>query len=391
VKIKKIRTSHFSVRQLVTLGILLSLVLSLPVLVWGLLTQNLDWRKKAASGELPTKFGELQAVTSSRLFLGQTNQVNIGFRTGSDVSNVKTISSISLRLSYPYQTTAPEVDVTDENGNPIAAIFPNTDLVSQDWSFAVNEVRHEAGQVVIDFSAINLNPGGFQTTTITNLATFYLTANAIPTGGEITFSFDPDQTKMLSKVEPVEDIIGLTMEPIITILEQNTVLSGVSFKAQGVTSSASGGPHQFFDITLENSQETKTYALEMQVDSEGILRAVGDLDLYDLAIDESGTAFTVYAKDQSHLRKELGPITLYPSQNMYDQAWINKTVLAGDLDGNNILNILDIGRILSVYTALSVPVTQINEVSDLNLDGVINILDIGLILANYTALEVPGD
>ena len=69
---------------------------------------------------------------------------------------------------------------------------------------------------------------------------------------------------------------------------------------------------------------------------------------------------------------------------------------AGDFDlpgtdGFNILNISDIGKMLSVYDALEVPVTAANRIYDINCDDIISIMDISVVLSNYTALTVTDD
>ena len=84
-------------------------------------------------------------------------------------------------------------------------------------------------------------------------------------------------------------------------------------------------------------------------------------------------------------------MTLLPGENITPVGWRDIKILAGDFDSNNILNIIDLGKMLSVYTALSVPVTDLNRIYDIDADASITISDIAQVLSNYTALEIPGD
>jgi hypothetical protein len=54
-------------------------------------------------------------------------------------------------------------------------------------------------------------------------------------------------------------------------------------------------------------------------------------------------------------------------------------IKTGDVNGDGVVNILDIGMIIDNYAKL--PIT--NPAADLNHDGVVNILDIGIVIDNY--------
>lgn len=99
--------------------------------------------------------------------------------------------------------------------------------------------------------------------------------------------------------------------------------------------------------------------------------------------------YDIYIKDGTHLEKKYANVSLVTGLNSED--WTRSPLLAGDFDNNNKINITDIGKILSRYTSLEVPVNSNNQIYDVNADGNINIKDITIALSNYTALEVPGD
>lgn len=61
----------------------------------------------------------------------------------------------------------------------------------------------------------------------------------------------------------------------------------------------------------------------------------------------------------------------------------NKTLLAGDIDNNGIVNALDIAKIKSFYGMHSTD-AGINEAHDFNMDTIINALDIAYVKSNYS-------
>jgi len=99
--------------------------------------------------------------------------------------------------------------------------------------------------------------------------------------------------------------------------------------------------------------------------------------------------YDVYIKGWAHLQKKFTNVSLSEGENSYN--WSGTTLLAGDFNDDNILDIDDIGLILAIYTQLSVPVNEANRIYDVNADEVVDIFDIALILSNYTELEIHGD
>jgi len=99
--------------------------------------------------------------------------------------------------------------------------------------------------------------------------------------------------------------------------------------------------------------------------------------------------YDILIKGPVHLQKKFPNVTLNQGANTKDFSLI--PLKAGDFNNDNVLNINDIGSLLSYYTALSSPVNSQNQKFDIDASGVININDISLVLANYTALEVRGD
>jgi len=150
-------------------------------------------------------------------------------------------------------------------------------------------------------------------------------------------------------------------------------------------------------VSLKTDQTTKVYQnIPFQSDSNGVFIPSSPVSLNDLPVPPAGLTVDVLVKDNNHLQKKLGNINILPADNSAPSSWNSFYLKAGDFNnegetGYNVLNIDDIAKILSVYTALNVPVNTSNQIYDVNLDNSINIDDIALVLANYTALNVEGD
>jgi len=72
----------------------------------------------------------------------------------------------------------------------------------------------------------------------------------------------------------------------------------------------------------------------------------------------------------------------------------NTTVKVGDYTEDNKIKLDDITKFLSVFSDISVPLANQEDskkVYDVNGDGIINVVDLSIVLSNYTALEVAGD
>jgi hypothetical protein len=160
------------------------------------------------------------------------------------------------------------------------------------------------------------------------------------------------------------------------------------FKFQGIGTS---GITKSVEVTLKGTL-IKTYSsVSFRSDASGIFSPVSPLPLTDFPIPTAGISVDVLVKDENHLRRKLGSLTLTPTDNSGPVAWNLIILKAGDFNNDNVLNITDISNLLTVYNALSVPVIAGNRIYDANSDNTINIDDISLVLSNYTALQIPGE
>ncbi len=485
----------FKRRDIIILAILALLILLLPLFIRSLSNQRFEPREKAAEPPSASYGAITISPQSGTKFVGDILQGTISFTAP------QAISSLSLRITYPYSGTTPELNIVDQNGNSVNKVTASSALTSTgDWAFPVNSVTRGSGLVTIDLAAINTSTIGFTSNTPVTLATFYFKINSA-SSQPITLTLDGGQSMMMTKASPTQNILdpsgtsvtytlttdnippepvqnldsssasdfssvtlswqapaevgaqgssvasydirystsplsdsnwatatqatgeptpgspgttqtftisgldsGVTyyfalkstdssgnisqMSNVFSITTKASYLDGVSFKMQGVTGSYI---NKSVTVSLEGTSLSNSYALDVMTDTQGVLRAVRGVELLGIPVKVGGVNYQVFVKDEGYLRKKLGSLTLYPGNTSYDPSWVNQVMLAGDFDSNNILNIIDIGKILSVYTALTVPVNSGNIIYDVDANNIIDIRDIAIVLSNYISLEVRGD
>jgi len=381
--VKKVK--NLKVSEIVALVILLALVVSIPVLIWGLKTQEFDVRKKAASGEDPNKPGYIMVYpAASTTYVGEILSVDIEFRPYSIVDQAKPISSLTIELIFPE--TYGDFDIVDVNGNPTDTIEPNENLLNTgNWAFPVRSVIRENGKIRIELAAINLSTEGYQSTDLVSIARFYLKTYEQPENGKIPIYYNEESTTMIAK-EDARDILGVVAVPTINVSYEAMLDFGYKMQGIGVNTSTTMSGYEITFINASGNQYS--YQGSSLLNGDGVFR-----NEYSLTLDNLPTnnTYLVYLKDTRHLRKELGFVTILPGVNQAPVEWEDKVLLAGDFDNNNILNIIDLGMILSEYKALQNPVNPTNQIYDVNWDNMIDIFDVTLVISNYTEIQVFGD
>ncbi|MFH0863597.1 MAG: dockerin type I domain-containing protein [Candidatus Gottesmanbacteria bacterium] len=88
--------------------------------------------------------------------------------------------------------------------------------------------------------------------------------------------------------------------------------------------------------------------------------------------------YDVLIKGFVHLQENLGSVTFGQSQ-VINRNWSAIELKAGDIDGNNSINAIDIARVVEDYF----PNSPANSPADFNLDGTVNAIDIGFLIGNY--------
>lgn len=101
--------------------------------------------------------------------------------------------------------------------------------------------------------------------------------------------------------------------------------------------------------------------------------------------------YDVLIQGPIHLRKKLTatPMAIAASVNTAD--WTATPMLAGDVTGDNTIQLSDLTGVISVWTQSSTPVTPQNQKYDLDYNGAITLGDVTGIIANWTASIVNGD
>jgi hypothetical protein len=172
-----------------------------------------------------------------------------------------------------------------------------------------------------------------------------------------------------------------TIAPTIAPTPTPTPLANIDFKfkMQGINNT---GPNSVLTLALKTANTT-VYTSNINIVSNSVGVYTGSY---------SGVAagiYDIYLKEPYHLQRKFAAVNIASGNNVIDLT--TAPLLAGDFDSNNLINILDIGKFLSIYTALTAPVNVNNKIYDVNNDGVINILDIAVVLSNYTSISVLGD
>lgn len=166
-----------------------------------------------------------------------------------------------------------------------------------------------------------------------------------------------------------------------------------SFRSSGISVA---GITKLFEITFSVDGTLTSFEFISTSGENGIF-SVNQLLLTGIS---QGT-YTVFIKDKTgngfvsnHLRKSFGELTIVIGQNTAPVDWgtnSNYFLKPGDVNGDNKITIEDVTAILSVYTAISVPVDISNKIYDINNDSVLNIGDVSLVLGQYIQLTVSGD
>ncbi len=157
------------------------------------------------------------------------------------------------------------------------------------------------------------------------------------------------------------------------------------FSASGITGT---GKTESIDLLLRSSSTTPIDLNDLNVVSNisGVFKPATPISLTGAV---PGT-YEIFIKDDSHLRKRLGSITIVSGLNTAPSSFDSQVLLAGDFNGDNIINAVDLALLLAKYTGLSVVVNSTNQKFDVNLDGKIDQSDVNIVVSNFNSLKVSG-
>lgn len=101
--------------------------------------------------------------------------------------------------------------------------------------------------------------------------------------------------------------------------------------------------------------------------------------------------YDVLIQGPVHLRKKVTstPLALTASVNTAD--WSSIQLIAGDVTGDNTIQLSDLTGVISVWTQSSTPVNAQNQKYDLDYNNSITLGDVTGIIANWTASVILGD
>lgn len=99
-------------------------------------------------------------------------------------------------------------------------------------------------------------------------------------------------------------------------------------------------------------------------------------------------SYEVLVKGEGYLQRSFS-INLVRGRNRFD--WSDKELIAGDFDGNNILNAKDVAEFESFIVEEINPVQDETKVFDVNMDGQLDNKDLDIVISNFDKLEIKGD
>ena len=159
-----------------------------------LVKQQQDLREKAA---VPGGQARVSLFPTSGSFkVGDSLPVSVYFNT-SGVS----ISSIKMRLVYPFSGTSPEIVASGIEINQVIE-------KSGDWNCPTKSVTTEGQNIAIDIACANIGATVYSTKSDTLLATFKLSVDRIPQTNPFSLRFDPSQSIITQKSNG-QDILNI--------------------------------------------------------------------------------------------------------------------------------------------------------------------------------------
>ena len=150
--------------------------------------------------------------------VGDTITVSVHFNP----SNIA-ISSVGVRLVYPFTGAAPEVTVSSVDVNPSI-------LSSGDWTCPTsNDPRLDANNVIVDIACANIGSGGFISNTDTLLATvnLYVERSLSTNINPLTVRFDSGESR-ITRWRDNQDILLIPTSTASYIINPTSIISPTS-------------------------------------------------------------------------------------------------------------------------------------------------------------------
>jgi hypothetical protein len=333
---------------------------------------NFSLASVASNIPAPATSGTSQNLTLSGLSSSTTYFFAI--KSKDAVGNISAISNVpSGTTQQPCVNNLPTLSLTPSS---------QTGKATQQLTYTLSILNTNTGSCGNTTFSYNVNVGttGHWVASTPNPASMTLANSA---SGSANITVTPDSTVTNGTYPFTVNVTAPagTNSTTANYIVLNLASMNLKVKFQGINTTAAG---KTVTVTLKNAGTTTsvyTQQINLTSDIAGVYSGI--------ASNINPATYDVYIKEQVHLQKKFVNIVLASNANSED--WTATPMLAGDFNNDNVINIVDIGQILSAYTALSTPVTSSNLTFDVNSDSVIDITDIALALSNYTALNVPGD
>ena len=211
----------------------------------------------------------------------------------------------------------------------------------------------------------------------------------------VTHAYTTTGTKTI-KVE-VKDAGGLTATATGGVVVEEEIPAdhhklNVDFSLQGMSPLGSENRIRSVALSLASTSGDDLYDLNKfcSFSNNTVCRITLDLEAASVDLTKE---YRVIVKPEGYLQKIISEQVEFSSlvTTVGDS---NTTVKVGDYTEDNKIKLDDITKFLSVFSDISVPLANQEDskkVYDVNGDGIINVVDLSIVLSNYTALEVAGD
>jgi hypothetical protein len=268
--------------------------------------------------------GETALVTVS---LGNVPSTGYASAEFTCTYNASLIQTSNIFVTNRFGTDAATVINDPQNGSFIVAMAGTNGqrATTSGTVFTFNVTGLQAGQTPIECKA-RVSSGEGVLTDITSIAT----------------------TLTILDVAPASAPVSQSSAPVPAPETSTTALSGQVFASKPLT------------VSLYNPDNS--LVASVPADNNGI---------FTLAAPAGG--YTVVAAASGHLSAQ-GPATLFPGETSTKPTVY---LLAGDIDGNNVIDQYDAITIGMNYN------TALPDAADLNGDGIINLLDLEMLAINY--------
>ena len=150
--------------------------------------------------------GEILILAQDTERAGEVSRVEIYFRPGADPTTTKSISTISLKITYPSSEFG-RIQVVDSRGYAAGNTVSGSIIESHDkWSIVAMPHKSD-DEFYFDILAVYTDPKGYFSNELVNLVTFYVSGVDSGVSGR-KFDVSYENSMMLTKNKPVVNLLN---------------------------------------------------------------------------------------------------------------------------------------------------------------------------------------